>query len=212
MSGSGKSVALNTFEDLDFYCVDNLPADLLPQFVQSVMHGGDGAPAKLAVGIDVRNRHSDLADIPEWLSAVGKLGLDPQAGVLRCAGRRAAQALFRHPPPPSAEPVGAGAGRFDLAGTAGAAAVAADRRCRRRHQQHERAPAASARDHRVRHWRRHRHVAAVRIVRLPTWRAGRCRLRLRCARPAQPALGRHAAAAVGPRCRTCANIWSSSRT
>jgi UPF0042 nucleotide-binding protein len=30
MSGGGKSVALNTFEDLGFYCVDNLPAELLP--------------------------------------------------------------------------------------------------------------------------------------------------------------------------------------
>ena len=78
MSGSGKSVALNTLEDLDFYCVDNLPAELLPQFVGSVIQGGDGAPAKLAVGIDVRNRHGDLADLPDWLSAVGKLGLDPR--------------------------------------------------------------------------------------------------------------------------------------
>ncbi|HEU4813062.1 MAG TPA: RNase adapter RapZ [Xanthomonadaceae bacterium] len=77
MSGSGKSVALNTLEDMDFYCVDNLPADLLPQFVQSVT--GDGSTRdKLAVGIDVRNRHSDLANIPEWLSAVGALGLDPR--------------------------------------------------------------------------------------------------------------------------------------
>ena len=33
MSGAGKSVALNTFEDLGFYCVDNLPAELLPHFV-----------------------------------------------------------------------------------------------------------------------------------------------------------------------------------
>ena len=40
MSGSGKSVALNTLEDMDFYCVDNLPADLLPQFVQSVTGEG----------------------------------------------------------------------------------------------------------------------------------------------------------------------------
>lgn len=77
MSGSGKSVALNTLEDMDFYCVDNLPADLLPQFVQSVT--GDGSTRdRLAVGIDVRNRHSDLANIPEWLSAVGALGLDPR--------------------------------------------------------------------------------------------------------------------------------------
>jgi UPF0042 nucleotide-binding protein len=77
MSGSGKSVALNTFEDLGFYCVDNLPAELLPEFVRSVARD-DGAPSKLAVGIDVRNRHTDLSNIPEWLSAVGALGLDPR--------------------------------------------------------------------------------------------------------------------------------------
>ncbi|MDR0183090.1 RNase adapter RapZ [Lysobacter arvi] len=78
MSGSGKSVALRTFEDLGYFCVDNLPADLLPQFVASVMRADEGAPAKMAVSIDVRNRHSDLSNIPEWLSAVGKLGLDPR--------------------------------------------------------------------------------------------------------------------------------------
>lgn len=76
MSGSGKSVALNTLEDLGFYCVDNLPAELLAEFVRSVARG-EGAPRKLAVGLDVRNRH-DLARIPEWLSAVGALGLDPR--------------------------------------------------------------------------------------------------------------------------------------
>ena len=59
MSGSGKSVALKTFEDLGYYCVDNLPAELLPDFVRSAT--GDGATAaKMAVGIDVRNSHSDL--------------------------------------------------------------------------------------------------------------------------------------------------------
>ena len=77
MSGSGKSVALNTFEDLGFYCVDNLPADLLPAFVRSVAEA-DESPGKLAVGIDVRNRHSDLARIPDWLSAVGAMGMDPR--------------------------------------------------------------------------------------------------------------------------------------
>ena len=78
MSGSGKSVALKTLEDQGFYCVDNLPADLLPDFVRSVA-GGDGAPPqKLAVGIDVRNRHNDLSSIPDWLSAVGAMGLDPR--------------------------------------------------------------------------------------------------------------------------------------
>lgn len=74
MSGSGKSVALKTLEDLDIYCTDNLPVELLPQFVRSV--AGEDNP-RLAVGIDVRNA-SDLERIPEWLSAVGELGVDHQ--------------------------------------------------------------------------------------------------------------------------------------
>ena len=76
MSGSGKSVALNTFEDLDFYCVDNLPAELLPDFVRSATHP-ERSSQKLAVGIVVRSR-GDLANLPEWLSAVGAMGFDPK--------------------------------------------------------------------------------------------------------------------------------------
>ena len=100
MSGSGKSVALRTLEDVGFFCVDNLPAELLPAFVRSVA-GDDGAPGKLAVGMDVRNRHSDLANIPEWLSEVGKLGLDPKLVFLDAGDdallKRYADTRRRHP-------------------------------------------------------------------------------------------------------------------
>ena len=75
LSGSGKSVALKTFEDLDYYCVDNLPVELLPSFVRSLMRDG-GLPQKLAVGIDVRNRHSDLSKLAQGCAAVSELGLD----------------------------------------------------------------------------------------------------------------------------------------
>ncbi|MCI4568729.1 RNase adapter RapZ [Lysobacter sp. CFH 32150] len=99
MSGSGKSVALNTFEDLGFYCADNLPAELLPAFVKSVT-SGDSAPEKLAVGIDVRSR-SDLGNLPEWLSAVGALGLDPKLVFFDASDavllRRYADTRRRHP-------------------------------------------------------------------------------------------------------------------
>ena len=37
-SGAGKSVALRVLEDLGYYCVDNLPIDLLAQFVESIQH------------------------------------------------------------------------------------------------------------------------------------------------------------------------------
>ena len=75
MSGSGKSVALRTLEDLDYYCVDNLPAELLTDFVRSMSE----APVRrlqLAVSIDVRNLAADLSRIGEWLSAVAGLGYD----------------------------------------------------------------------------------------------------------------------------------------
>ena len=75
MSGSGKSVALRTLEDLDYYCVDNLPAELLTAFVQSMSHERSRR-THLAVSIDVRNLASDLSHIGEWLSAVGSLGYD----------------------------------------------------------------------------------------------------------------------------------------
>lgn len=71
LSGSGKTVALRTLEDLGYYCVDNLPVDLLPAFVDSV---GSEAHQKLAVGIDIRNHHADLGNIGEWLAAVGARG------------------------------------------------------------------------------------------------------------------------------------------
>jgi UPF0042 nucleotide-binding protein len=100
MSGSGKSVALNTLEDLGFYCVDNLPAELLPDFVRNVTRD-EGAPEKLAVGIDVRNRNTDLSNIPEWLSAVGALGLDPRLVFFDTADavllKRYADTRRRHP-------------------------------------------------------------------------------------------------------------------
>jgi UPF0042 nucleotide-binding protein len=75
LSGSGKSVALRTLEDLGYYCVDNLPAELLTDFVQSMLRA-EHKRSQLAVSIDVRNLASDLSRIGEWLSAVASLGYD----------------------------------------------------------------------------------------------------------------------------------------
>lgn len=53
MSGAGKSSAINVFEDLGFFCVDNLPIILLPKFAEVVAQSG-GRVDKVALGIDVR--------------------------------------------------------------------------------------------------------------------------------------------------------------
>ncbi|HRF55319.1 MAG TPA: RNase adapter RapZ [Aquimonas sp.] len=75
LSGSGKSVALRTLEDLDYYCADNLPAALLPQFVDSVIGNDRDHPPRLAVGIDIRNHAQDLQDLPHALSAIAERGV-----------------------------------------------------------------------------------------------------------------------------------------
>ena len=74
MSGSGKSVALKTFEDLGYYCVDNLPAELLPEFVRRML-ASQASTDRIAVGIDARSL-GDLSDVPEALSQIGAQGMD----------------------------------------------------------------------------------------------------------------------------------------
>ncbi|WP_305792303.1 RNase adapter RapZ, partial [Arhodomonas sp. KWT] len=69
LSGSGKSVALSTLEDTGFYCIDNLPVDLLEAFGRHItaVAGDEPGNDRYAVGVDARNRPSDLARIPAIL-------------------------------------------------------------------------------------------------------------------------------------------------
>lgn len=67
MSGSGKSVALHALEDLDFYCIDNLPIGMLPAFSVQILSNPDRIYEDFAVGIDVRNLSGDLSIFPELL-------------------------------------------------------------------------------------------------------------------------------------------------
>lgn len=100
LSGSGKSVVLRTLEDLDYYCVDNLPAELLPEFVASVAADKDG-PQRLAVGIDVRNRPEGLTRLPHSLAEVGRMGCQHQLVFLDTLDevllRRYSETRRRHP-------------------------------------------------------------------------------------------------------------------
>lgn len=55
MSGAGKSTALKMLEDMEYFCVDNLPVMLIEKFVQLLRDGGPGEIEKVAVGVDIRN-------------------------------------------------------------------------------------------------------------------------------------------------------------
>jgi len=68
LSGSGKSTALNVFEDLGYFCVDGLPASMLPKLA-SLFSGKDSKHRGLALGMDLR-QHDFLE---QWKDAVQEL-------------------------------------------------------------------------------------------------------------------------------------------
>ena len=68
MSGAGKTVAMQSFEDMGYFCVDNMPPSLLPKFWELVKESGK--ITKIALVIDLRSR----AFFDEIMSAIA--GLD----------------------------------------------------------------------------------------------------------------------------------------
>tara|TARA_R110000782_G_scaffold59189_1_gene123016 strand:- start:1624 stop:2478 length:855 start_codon:yes stop_codon:yes gene_type:complete len=73
-SGSGKSTALHLLEDNGYYCIDNLPAGLLPELARQANNAGMDLP-KVAISIDARNLPSDLQRFPDLLKQVRESGI-----------------------------------------------------------------------------------------------------------------------------------------
>ena len=97
MSGSGKSVALHALEDAGYFCVDNLPPELLLQFVELEQRN---ALRRVAIAMDVRSGDA-LPKVPEQLDelvrrgvAVRPLFLDATTDTLV---RRFSETRRRHP-------------------------------------------------------------------------------------------------------------------
>jgi len=75
LSGSGKSVALHALEDIGFYCIDNVPAPLLGNLITQVIQARDALYDNIAVGVDARNRASDLESLPALLRSLKSQGV-----------------------------------------------------------------------------------------------------------------------------------------
>jgi UPF0042 nucleotide-binding protein len=73
LSGSGKSIVLRALEDNGYYCVDNLPATLLPQISQ---HINGNEQQRVAISIDTRS--AALEVLPENIQALKAQGIDIQ--------------------------------------------------------------------------------------------------------------------------------------
>jgi UPF0042 nucleotide-binding protein len=75
LSGSGKSVALHMLEDLDFYCIDNIPAALLPHFISHTVRATTPTYQRTAIGIDARNPDAEIATVPKLLDELRRSGI-----------------------------------------------------------------------------------------------------------------------------------------
>lgn len=97
MSGSGKSVALHALEDAGYYCVDNLPPELLPAFV-ALEHRHHGN--RVAIAMDVRSATS-LHQVPHELVRLRNAGVAVQSifldATIDTLVRRFSETRRRHP-------------------------------------------------------------------------------------------------------------------
>ena len=76
LSGSGKSIALETLEDCDYYCIDNLPVTLLESFLHQAVSPAQSAFQRTAISIDARSQRASLDQFPHSLTLAKKLGID----------------------------------------------------------------------------------------------------------------------------------------
>ena len=75
LSGAGKTIALNTLEDLGLYCIDNLPVSLLNEFARQISDGSIQATPEIAIGIDARSAESDIKKLPGIINRLKKKNL-----------------------------------------------------------------------------------------------------------------------------------------
>jgi UPF0042 nucleotide-binding protein len=99
LSGSGKSLAARCLEDMNFFCVDNLPVNLIPQFYELLQRSG-GAIPRGAIVVDARER-AFLADFPETLDTLKANGAPVTLLFFECTGdiltRRFSESRRPHP-------------------------------------------------------------------------------------------------------------------
>lgn len=101
LSGSGKSVALHLLEDIDFYCVDNIPAALLKPFISHTIRGTDEIYPRTAVGLDARNRPNEIDTIAALVAELRRSGISCEVLFLHASDevllKRYAETRRKHP-------------------------------------------------------------------------------------------------------------------
>jgi RNase adapter protein RapZ len=75
LSGAGKTVVLNTLEDLSYYTIDNLPISLLKTLIKQFSENDNSLANHIAIGIDARNNLNDFSFLPETIASLNNLDI-----------------------------------------------------------------------------------------------------------------------------------------
>ncbi len=99
LSGAGKTVALKQYEDLGYYCIDNLPLGLLGPLALRALK--TTRYSKLAIGVDARGSAQDIARFPRYLEKQRARGAEIQVVFLTAPDevilRRYSETRRKHP-------------------------------------------------------------------------------------------------------------------
>ncbi len=101
LSGAGKTVALKQYEDLGYYCIDNLPLAMFGPISRRAAHNTDGRYDRLAVGVDARESPQEIARFPRYLERLRERGIETRVVFLRAEDsvllRRYSETRRSHP-------------------------------------------------------------------------------------------------------------------
>jgi RNase adapter protein RapZ len=76
LSGAGKTVALKQYEDLGWYCIDNIPLALVGPMALRALKSARGRYDRLAIGIDARESPAEIAKFPRYLEKLKARGVE----------------------------------------------------------------------------------------------------------------------------------------
>lgn len=98
LSGSGKSIALQVLEDLEYYCIDNLPINMLEALTKEII---SAKHEFVAIGIDARNVATELEFFPEQIKQLEKNNIDCEIYFLEASDaaliKRFSETRRKHP-------------------------------------------------------------------------------------------------------------------
>jgi UPF0042 nucleotide-binding protein len=102
LSGAGKTVALKQYEDLGYYCIDNIPLALIGTMIGRMLATADASRyERLALGIDARESPSEIKRFPQHLARLRARGVDASVVFLTAADdvilRRYGETRRTHP-------------------------------------------------------------------------------------------------------------------